>query len=50
MKSFVILENILKSPSEPKFRKISLTSQVFQTKIEDTFGARAALDGLGFVE
>ena len=45
-----ILENIIKNPAEPKFRKIQLTSQVYQTKVEQVFGAKNALDGLGFVE
>ncbi|CAK60866.1 unnamed protein product (macronuclear) [Paramecium tetraurelia] len=45
-----ILENILKNPQEEKFRKISLTSQAYLTKIEQVLGARNALDGLGFEE
>ncbi|CAD8082422.1 unnamed protein product [Paramecium primaurelia] len=45
-----VLENILKNPQEEKFRKISLTSQAYLTKIDQVLGARNALDGLGFQE
>ncbi|KAM3138400.1 hypothetical protein pb186bvf_009486 [Paramecium bursaria] len=45
-----ILENIIKNPQEQKFRKISLTGKPFLEKIDGTFGAKNALDALGFVE
>lgn len=45
-----MVANIVGNPGEQKFRKVSLASNVFKSKIDEVFGAKNALDGVGFVE
>lgn len=46
----VYISNILKNPTEEKFRKINLTNEAFQKRIGKINGGLSILKGAGFEE
>lgn len=42
------ISNILKNPSEEKFRRIKKENNAFKTKVDDCFGGITALNEAGF--
>ena len=46
----VYLSNILKNPSEEKFRKINLANEAFQKRVGKVAGGLTVLKGAGFEE
>jgi len=45
-----LLVNVLKNPSDPKYRRVPLSSQAFQTKVLGVKGGRAFLESMGWVQ
>ena len=46
----VYLGNVLKDPTEEKFRRINLSNEAFQKRVGKIAGALHILKGAGFVE
>lgn len=42
------LDNIIKNPTEPKYRRINMGNQVYQNKVATVFGGNEALQAIGF--